>query len=179
MPVASIVPGQVAEWFKAHAWKACGGATHSRVRIPPCPLWCSRFHRTPGSDSLGDPLAWFGSLLVPWIIAGLRLAAMCLRLTAVSMIDNADAEFIRRVTLDVAGSLPTPQEVRDFLADASSDKRDKVVDRLLASDRYAIFWASKWGDWLRNKQADQNYKDSAVKFGDWIRQSFAANMPFA
>ena len=29
--------GQVAEWFKAHAWKACGGATHSRVRIPPCP----------------------------------------------------------------------------------------------------------------------------------------------
>ncbi len=29
--------GQVAEWLKAHAWKACGGATHSRVRIPPCP----------------------------------------------------------------------------------------------------------------------------------------------
>jgi hypothetical protein len=34
----SQVIGQVAEWFKAHAWKACGGATHSRVRIPPCPL---------------------------------------------------------------------------------------------------------------------------------------------
>jgi len=42
-----------------------------------------------------DPLAWFGSLLVPWMIAGLPLAAMCLRLTAVSMIENADAEFIR------------------------------------------------------------------------------------
>jgi peptide/nickel transport system permease protein len=42
-----------------------------------------------------NPLAWFGSLLVPWMIAGLPLAAMSLRLTTVSMVDNADAEFIR------------------------------------------------------------------------------------
>jgi peptide/nickel transport system permease protein len=42
-----------------------------------------------------NPVAWFGSLLVPWMIAGLPLAAMCLRLTTASMVDNADAEFIR------------------------------------------------------------------------------------
>jgi peptide/nickel transport system permease protein len=42
-----------------------------------------------------DPVRWFGSLLVPWMVAGLPLAAMCLRLTTVSMIDGADAEFIR------------------------------------------------------------------------------------
>jgi peptide/nickel transport system permease protein len=42
-----------------------------------------------------NPVAWFGSLLVPWIVAGLPLAAMCLRLTTASMIDNADADFLR------------------------------------------------------------------------------------
>jgi peptide/nickel transport system permease protein len=42
-----------------------------------------------------DPVRWFGSLLVPWIVAGLPLAAICMRLTTASMVDTADAEFIR------------------------------------------------------------------------------------
>ena len=45
--------------------------------------------------------------------------------------------------------LPTPEQVRTFLADASPDKRAKLVDRLLASLAYADYWATKWGDLLR------------------------------
>jgi hypothetical protein len=89
-----------------------------------------------------------------------------------------DAEFLRRATLDVTGALPTPQEVRDFLADSSADKRDRLVDRLLQSDRYATFWTSKWGDLLRNKQPSAEFKDSQVAFAGWIRAAFAKNMPY-
>ena len=66
----------------------------------------------------------------------------------------SDAEFIRRASLDAIGTLPTPQEVRDFLADGAADKRDKLVDRLLDRPEYAVFWAQQWGDLLRNKQND-------------------------
>jgi hypothetical protein len=88
-----------------------------------------------------------------------------------------DAEFLRRATLDVTGALPTPQEVRDFLADTAADKRDRLIDRLLKSDRYAIFWASRWGDILKNKQQNE-FKDSSVAFAGWIRSAFAKNMPY-
>jgi hypothetical protein len=90
----------------------------------------------------------------------------------------SDPEFLRRACLDVTGALPTPQEVREFLADTSADKRDRLVDRLLAHDRYAIFWASKWGDLLRNKQATAEFKDSQVAFAGWIRAALAKNMPY-
>jgi Protein of unknown function (DUF1549)/Protein of unknown function (DUF1553) len=89
----------------------------------------------------------------------------------------SDADFLRRATLDVTGALPTPKEVRDFLADASADKRDRLIDRLLQSDRYALFWASKWGDLLRNKQQN-GFKESTVKFADWLRDAFKRNMPY-
>lgn len=89
-----------------------------------------------------------------------------------------DAEFLRRATLDVTGALPTPAEVRAFLADTSADKRDRLVDRLLDSERYAIFWAGKWGDLLRNKQQGAAFKESSEKFAAWIRAAFAKNMPF-
>ena len=88
-----------------------------------------------------------------------------------------DAEFLRRATLDVTGALPTPAEVRAFLADTAADKRDRLVDRLLDSERYAVFWAGKWGDLLRNKQQN-GFKESSEKFAAWIKAAFAKNMPF-
>ncbi|MFH1923532.1 MAG: DUF1549 domain-containing protein [Planctomycetota bacterium] len=63
----------------------------------------------------------------------------------------SDHEFLRRIHLDVIGTLPTPDEVRAFLADADPQKRSKLVDRLLARDEFADFWALKWGDLLRVK----------------------------
>jgi hypothetical protein len=89
-----------------------------------------------------------------------------------------DAEFIRRAYLDTLGILPTPQEVRDFLADQAADKRDALVDRVLAREEYAAFWAARWGDLLRNRQGDGSFKESTTKFANWIRQAFADNVPY-
>jgi hypothetical protein len=92
----------------------------------------------------------------------------------------SDGEFVRRAYLDAIGTLPKPQEVRDFLTDTSADKRDKLVDRLLEREEYATFWAQRWGDLLRNKQfySAGDHKVDSQKFADWIRAAFAQNMPF-
>ncbi len=89
-----------------------------------------------------------------------------------------DFEFIRRACLDALGTLPTPQEVREFLADGAADKRVKLVDRLLDRPEYAAFWAQQWGDLLRNKQNDGAQKENSVKFAEWLKKAFAENMPF-
>jgi hypothetical protein len=63
-----------------------------------------------------------------------------------------DATFIRRVTIDANGRLPTADEVRAFLADTSADKRAKLIDRLLDSPDYASYFALRWGSILRNSR---------------------------
>lgn len=86
-----------------------------------------------------------------------------------------DTTFIRRVTLDVAGRLPTPSEVQAFLSDANPKKRDAWVDRLLRSDEYADFFAGKWSALLRNKRADPKDARGNFAFHRWIRDSLADN----
>jgi hypothetical protein len=61
-----------------------------------------------------------------------------------------DDEFLRRVHLDCLGQLPTLEETRAFLADGTSDKRAKLIDKLLDRPEHAKFWALKWGDLLQN-----------------------------
>jgi len=90
----------------------------------------------------------------------------------------SDAVFIRRAFLDAIGTLPTPNELREFFADTSADKRDRLVDRLLDRPEYAAYWAQQWGDILRNKQVDGSHKAESQKFADWVRDAFAKNMPF-
>jgi hypothetical protein len=88
-----------------------------------------------------------------------------------------DATFLRRMTLDAIGTLPTPDEVREFLADSSPDKRAKCIDRVLQRDEYADFWALKWADILlvdREKLGDRG----AYEFHRWLREQFAANRPY-
>ena len=89
-----------------------------------------------------------------------------------------DAEFLRRASLDAIGTLPTPDEVRAFVADTAADKRERLVDRLLERPEYARFWGQRWGDLLRNKQTDGSHKENSQKFAAWIQQAFADNMPF-
>src|SRR5262245_6687769 len=55
-----------------------------------------------------------------------------------------DSEFLRRLALDIGGRIPSPSEVHAFLADRSADKRRKLIDRLLASPRYAVHFANVW-----------------------------------
>lgn len=63
----------------------------------------------------------------------------------------SDAVFIRRVFLDVIGTLPTSDEVNAFLTEKASDKRAKLLESLFARDEFADYWALKWGDLLRVK----------------------------
>ncbi|HZK81660.1 MAG TPA: DUF1549 and DUF1553 domain-containing protein [Humisphaera sp.] len=87
-----------------------------------------------------------------------------------------DVEFVRRVYLDVIGTLPTSPEVRRFLADPRSDRRAKLVDELLARPEYADYWAMKWSDLLRVDRQTLGYRD-AFDYYQWIHDSLAANKP--
>ncbi len=89
-----------------------------------------------------------------------------------------DATFIRRVSLDVAGRLPSLEETRAFLAEAGPSKRDQLVERLLESTDYADFFANKWSALLRNKRGQPTHQRGNYAFHAWIRDSFAANKPF-
>ncbi len=90
----------------------------------------------------------------------------------------SDAEFLRRVFLDVLGTLPTPQEVRDFLGDATPDKRDRLVDAVFERSEYADFWTQRWGEVLRNRVGDSNQKENTLAFAKWIHQSLAENKSY-
>jgi hypothetical protein len=88
-----------------------------------------------------------------------------------------DAEYLRRVYLDVIGTLPTPAEVRTFLADRMPDKRAKLVDVLLDRPEYADYWALQWADVLRVDRQTLGSAD-AYAYYRWIRQAVADNRPF-
>jgi hypothetical protein len=91
---------------------------------------------------------------------------------------SADDTFIRRVTIDIAGRLPTPEETKAFVADSSPHKRDHLIDRLLASGDYADHFANKWSALLRNKRTDNAHKRGTYAFHGWIRDSLLENKPF-
>ena len=85
-----------------------------------------------------------------------------------------DATFIRRVTLDANGRLPTAKEVREFLADQNPNKRSEWIDRLLDSPEYASYFALRWGSILRNSNlagADQ----ASYAFHNWLKDMLARN----
>jgi hypothetical protein len=88
-----------------------------------------------------------------------------------------DATFLRRVYLDVVGTLPTPAEARRFLADTRPDRRAKLVDELLDRPEFADYWALKWADVLRVDRSVLGHK-RAYGLYRWIRDSLAANKPY-
>src|SRR5580704_5999597 len=90
-----------------------------------------------------------------------------------------DAAFLRRVSLDLTGLLPTPEAVRAFVADPapSRAKRSKMIDRLIASPAYVDHWTVKWGDLLQSSRKYLGEK-GAYEFQQWIRDSVASNKPY-
>jgi hypothetical protein len=89
-----------------------------------------------------------------------------------------DGTFIRRVTLDIAGRLPTAPEMKDFMASKDAKKRTALVDRLLDSPDYAEFFANKWSSLLRNQRTQPVYARGTYLFWQWIRDSIADNKPY-
>ncbi|MBM80457.1 MAG: hypothetical protein CMJ78_07680 [Planctomycetaceae bacterium] len=90
---------------------------------------------------------------------------------------TTDAEFLRRVSLDVTGLLPTPERTRKFLADKSKDKRAKLIDELLETPEHAKFMALKWGDALRIRSAAVS-SPGVFKYHRWLVRAFANNLPY-
>src|SRR5260370_34473300 len=89
----------------------------------------------------------------------------------------ADSAFIRRAYLDAAGILPTAEEVEDFLADKSPDKRKKLIDALLEREEFVDYWAYKWSDLLlvSSKKLRPN---AARSYYNWVRDSVKENKPW-
>jgi len=87
-----------------------------------------------------------------------------------------DHVFLRRVFLDTIGLLPTPDETRVFLASNGANKREALIDSLLARPEFAEFWAQKWSDVLRNEEKSLDRKGVAV-FHRWIAAQLAADRP--
>ena len=90
-----------------------------------------------------------------------------------------DAEFVRRVHLDLTGQPPTSEKVRAFLADAtgSRKKREALVEELIGSPTYAEFWANKFADLLQCNSENLGKKGVWV-FRTWIQEQFAKNRPY-
>ncbi|MGH7200476.1 MAG: DUF1549 domain-containing protein, partial [Planctomycetaceae bacterium] len=96
-----------------------------------------------------------------------------------------DAEFLRRVSLDLTGTLPTPEEVAAFLADASPDKRSRKVEELLTRPTYAAWWATRLCDLTGN--SEQNLpvggeqgvrREKSAQWHDWIYRRIEENAPY-
>ena len=87
-----------------------------------------------------------------------------------------DQGFVRRAYLDAIGLLPTREEAQSFLVDISPDKRERLIDRLLARPEFAEHWALKWSDLLRNEEKVLDPKGVDLFYG-WIRESIAAGKP--
>ena len=95
----------------------------------------------------------------------------------------SDEQFLRRVTIDTIGQLPTPDEVRAFLADKSPDKRTKLIDKLLAHPLHAAVWATKLSDITGNntdalERPTQLQPRRSQLWHDWIRKRVQDNMPY-
>ena len=94
----------------------------------------------------------------------------------------SDEEFLRRVSLDLTGSLPLPSEIRAFLKDKDSNKRNKKIEELFGRSGYAAWWTTKLCDFTGNNtenQGDPNFRDEmASQWYDWIHQRIKINTPY-
>ncbi len=96
-------------------------------------------------------------------------------------IPATDEEFLRRVTLDLTGQIPTADKVKSFLADTTTDKRDRLIDELLNSDGFVDRWTLWFGDLVGNVQLTANireYPQGRNAYYNWMRDSFSSGKPY-
>ena len=90
-----------------------------------------------------------------------------------------DAEFVRRIHLDLTGLPPNPKAVKSFLNDERSSKikRNELIDELIGNDDFVEYWTNKWSDLL---QVNRKFLgvDGSKKFREWIRTQIAGNLAY-
>jgi len=99
-----------------------------------------------------------------------------LRITPSGICD--DATFIRRAYLDLTGTLPTPDEVRKFVDDPSTPKRNHLVENLLQRKEFTDLWVMKWAELLqiRSRNDEFSYK-AALQYYNWLQDKLGSNVP--
>ncbi|MBK7928208.1 MAG: DUF1549 domain-containing protein [Bryobacterales bacterium] len=93
---------------------------------------------------------------------------------------TTDEEFLRRITLDLTGRIPTPEQVRAFVANEDPDKRNVVIDQLLFSPEFTHKWTMWLGDLLQNTRNSANFSRQfrgRNAMYDWMRASITENKP--
>jgi hypothetical protein len=158
--IAAVTPGGL---ITAHG----PGETHVMVRF----AGQARVVQVtlPYSSATGGPVPAHNfideKLAAKWRDLGLGPSPVC-----------KDDEFLRRLYLDAIGTLPTPDEVRRFLADQSADKRTKEIERVLDRPEFVDFWALKWGDLLRINR-DLLTEKGMWSFHNWARACLRDGKP--
>jgi hypothetical protein len=138
----------------------CGQATVAQVTLP--------YATNPRVDTPGSPPAFNfidQKLIAKWKDLGLAPSALC-----------SDEDFFRRIHLDTIGTLPSPADIKTFLADTAPDKRQKAIDRVLDRPEFVDFWALKWGDLLRINR-DLMQDKGMWSFHNWVRAALRDKTP--
>lgn len=89
----------------------------------------------------------------------------------------SDDVFIRRAYLDTIGTLPSSTEVRAFVADQSADKRDRLIESLLARPEFVDYWTYRWSDLLLLNGTELR-PDAIAAYYSWIRGHIEKNTPW-
>jgi hypothetical protein len=89
----------------------------------------------------------------------------------------SDEEFLRRVSIDLVGVLPTREEYAGFIADADPKKREKKIDELLGRKEFTEMWVSKWAEWLMIRTTQQVSTKSVVLYYQWLVEQISNNVP--
>jgi len=91
---------------------------------------------------------------------------------------SSDSQFLRRVCLDLTGTLPPPNRVREFLASKDPRKRDKLIDILLQSPEYVDYWTFRIAELFRASSVGTGAPEHGYVYWQWIRESIAQNKPY-
>ncbi len=89
----------------------------------------------------------------------------------------SDEEFVRRVTIDIVGLLPSDEEIQRFLQDASPNKRSELIETLLSRKEFSEIWAMKWADLLMIKSKNEVSYKAAYLYSNWLINQIASNTP--
>jgi hypothetical protein len=154
--------------------------TPASTPAPPETWWA--FTAVKKSEPPLDPTDWSGTPIDQFVSAKLREQKLT---PPADLLDGGDTDkrrLLRRVTFDLIGLPPTPEECDAFLADKSPDAFAKVVDRLLASSQYGERWGRHWLDVARYAdtagfEADYLYPN-AWRYRDYVIRSFNSDKPF-